>query len=86
MFVTAAVTDNTFQYDSAFLSWWSTSYPSFGNNPAQTSAPPPVTVGSGWSIEAPGPYGSPRFPWVLAPPSRSTAPIRQSSSIRLKTS
>ena len=41
------------------------SYPAFGNDPAQTSTPPPVTIGSGWSPQAPGPYGSPRFPWTV---------------------
>ena len=29
---------------------------------AETSSPPPLTIGSGWSPQAPGPYGSPRFP------------------------
>ena len=65
VFLTATVSDNVFTFDSAFLSWWSGASPSFGNNPAQPSTPPPVTIGSGWSIEAPGPYGSPRFPWTL---------------------
>jgi hypothetical protein len=65
VFVTASVTDNVFEYDSAFQSAWSASYASFGNNPAESSAPPPVTIGSGWSQEAPGPYGNPRFPWTV---------------------
>ncbi len=65
VFLTATVSDNVFTYDSAFLNWWSGTSPSFGNNPAQPSTPPPVTIGSGWSIEAPGPYGSPRFPWTI---------------------
>ena len=39
--------------------------PPIGNNPAETSTPPTVTIGSGWSAEAPGPYGSPRFPWTV---------------------
>ena len=24
-----------------------------------------MTIGSGWSAEAPGPYASPRFPWTV---------------------
>ena len=65
VFVTASVAGNLFEYDSAFLSSWSTDSPAFGNNSAQTSAPPPLTIGSGWSPQAPGPNGSPRFPWTV---------------------
>jgi hypothetical protein len=65
VFVTASVTGNVFEYDAAFLDAWSATCASFGNDPAETSSPPPVTIGSGWSAQAPGPYGSPRFPWTL---------------------
>jgi len=65
VFVTATVDDNVIEYDAALLSSWSTDYPAFGDNPAQTSMPPPLTIGSGWSAQAPGPYGSPRFPWTV---------------------
>jgi hypothetical protein len=65
VYVTASVTGNVFEYDSAFLSAWSADYQSFGNNAAQSSTPPPVTIGSGWSPQAPGPYGTPRFPWTI---------------------
>ncbi len=36
-----------------------------GNNPSESSTPPTITIGSGFSAEAPGPYGSPRFPWTV---------------------
>jgi hypothetical protein len=64
VFVTAQVSGNTFEYDASFLAAWASSYASYGNNPAQTSTPPSVTIGSGWSAQAPGPYGNPRFPWT----------------------
>ncbi len=65
VFVTASVESNVFEYDSSFLSAWSASYLSFGNDPAGSSTPPTVTIGSGWSPQAPGPYGTPRFPWTI---------------------
>ena len=65
VFVTASVESNLFQYDSAFLSSWSADEEAFGNSVAETSEPPPLTIGSGWSPQAPGPYGSPRFPWTI---------------------
>ena len=86
VFLTASVTSNVFQYDSAFLSAWSAAYASFGNNPAQASTPPPVTIGSAWSPQAPGPTAGRDFPGPSATPSPSTAPIRRSSSIPRKTS
>jgi hypothetical protein len=64
-FLTASVTENTFEFDSSFLSSWASSYVADRNNPAQSSTPPTVTIGSGFSAEAPGPYGSPRFPWTV---------------------
>jgi hypothetical protein len=64
-FLTASVTNNTFEFDSSFLSSWSSSYVADGNNPAESSTPPTMTIGSGFSAEAPGPYGSPRFPWTV---------------------
>jgi hypothetical protein len=65
VYVTASIAGNVFQYDSAFLSSWSAGYQSFGNNAAQTSTPPPLSIGSGWAPQAPGPYGNPRFPWTV---------------------
>ena len=87
VFVTASVVGNVFQYDSAFLSSWSADYPAFGNNAAQTSTPPPLSIGSGWSPQAPGPYGTPTVSLDRSgPPSPSTGPIRRCSSIRPRTS
>ncbi len=65
VYVTAAVTDNTFEWDAGFLASWSSEYAALGNNPAEESTPPTVTVGSGFSPQAPGPYGTPRFPWTV---------------------
>jgi len=65
VYFTASVTQNTFAWDTNFLSSWSSAYLADGNNPAQSSTPPTVTIGSGFSAEAPGPYGSPRFPWTV---------------------
>jgi hypothetical protein len=65
VFLTASVTDNTFEFDSSFLGSWARAYVADGNNPAENSTPPTVTIGSGFSAEAPGPYGNPRFPWTI---------------------
>src|SRR5262249_30617521 len=65
VFVTASVTGNTFVFDSGFLAAWASAYAALGNNPAEDSTPPTLTIGSGWSAEPPGPYGSPRFPWTV---------------------
>jgi hypothetical protein len=65
VFFTALVTGNTFEFDSSFLSSWATTYVADGNDPADDFTPPTVTIGSGYSAEAPGPYGSPRFPWTV---------------------
>jgi hypothetical protein len=65
VFVTATVKDNTFEFDSAFLQAWSSEYVAQGNDPSQSSTPPTITLGAGWSSEAPGPYASPRFPWTV---------------------
>ena len=65
VFMTATVTGNIFDFDSAFLSSWAVNYVADGNNPAESSTPPTITIGSGFSAEAPGPYGSPRFPWTV---------------------
>jgi hypothetical protein len=65
VFLTAAVTSNTFNYDSSFLTSWAASSAAEGNNPAQNSMPPTVTIGSGFSAEPPGSHGSPRFPWTV---------------------
>lgn len=65
VYFTASVTQNTFEWDASFLSAWGSAYLADGNNPAQSSTPPTVTVGSGFSAEAPGPYGAPRFPWTV---------------------
>jgi len=65
VFVTASVTNNTFEYDSSFLGSWANAYAADGNNPAQNSTPPTITIGGGFSAEAPGPYGNPRFPWTV---------------------
>ena len=65
VFVTASVADNTFEFDSSFLNSWAISYAADRNNPTESSVPPTVTIGSGFSAEAPGPYGSPRFPWTV---------------------
>ena len=64
-FVTATVIDNTFEFDSSFLGSWAAAYVADGNNPAENSTPPTITIGSGFSAEAPGPYGAPRFPWTV---------------------
>jgi hypothetical protein len=65
VFLTAAVTNNTFEFDSSFLSSWATAYVTDRNNPAENSTPPTITIGSGFSAEAPGQYGNPRFPWTV---------------------
>src|SRR5262249_8273139 len=65
VFLTASVTGNTFEWDAGFLETWASAYAALGNNPAEDSTPPTVTVGSGFSAEAPGPYGTPRFPWTV---------------------
>ncbi|MGO9466596.1 MAG: hypothetical protein ACLQVF_20840 [Isosphaeraceae bacterium] len=65
VYFTASVTQNTFEWETSFLSSWSSAYLADGNNPAQSSTPPTVTIGSGFSAEAPGPYGAPRFPWTV---------------------
>jgi hypothetical protein len=65
VFITANVIDNTFKFDTAFLIAWAGDYVADGNNPAESSTPPTITIGSGFSAEAPGPYGSPRFPWTV---------------------
>ena len=65
VFLTASVTNNTFEFDSSFLSSWASAYFADGNNPAQDSNPPTITIGSGFSPEAPGPIGTPRFPWTV---------------------
>jgi hypothetical protein len=65
VYLTASIVRNTFEWDTSFLSSWSSAYVADGNNPAQSSTPPTVTIGSGFSAEAPGPYGSPRFPWTV---------------------
>jgi hypothetical protein len=65
VFLTSWVTGNVFEFDASFLGTWAASYVADGNDPAGNSTPPTVTIGSGWSAEAPGPYGSPRFPWTL---------------------
>jgi hypothetical protein len=65
VFVTASVTGNTFEWDSDFLENWASEYAALGNNPAEDSAPPALTIGSGWSAEPAGPHGSPRFPWTV---------------------
>ena len=64
-FLTASVTNNAFVFDSSFLSSWSSASVADGNNPAESTIPPTVTIGSGFSVEGPGPYGSPRFPWMI---------------------
>ena len=61
----ATIIGNTFEFDTSFLSAWATTYVADGNNPAQSSTPPTITIGSGFSAEAPGPYGNPRFPWTV---------------------
>lgn len=65
VFVTANITGNTFEFDSAFLQSWASRYVAQGNDPSQTSTPPPLTLGAGWSSEAPGPIAGPRFPWTV---------------------
>src|SRR5262249_59825203 len=65
VFVTAAVIGNTFEWDSAFLQGWASQYAAQGNDPSEPSTLPALTVGSGWSSEAPGPHASPRFPWSV---------------------
>jgi len=65
VFFASSVTQNTFEWTSSFLNSWSSAYQADGNNPSQSSTPPTVTIGSGFSAEAPGPYGSPRFPWTV---------------------
>ena len=65
VFITASVIDNTFKFDTAFLISWTGDYVADGNNPAESSTPPTISIGSGFSAEAPGPHGSPRFPWTV---------------------
>ncbi len=64
-YVTASITENTFVWDASFLQAWQNPYVAQGNDPAQSSTPPTITIGSGWSSEAPGPYAGPRFPWTV---------------------
>jgi len=65
VFLTATVSNNKFVHDVNFLNSWAASSAALGNDPAQTSTSPTVTIGSGFSAEPPGPYGSPRFPWTV---------------------
>jgi hypothetical protein len=65
VFLTATVSGNTFRYHSSFLGSWANASAEQGNNPDQTTVPPTVTIGSGFTAEPPGPYGSPRFPWSV---------------------
>ena len=65
VFLSAAVLNNVFEFDASFLSSWADAYVANGNNPAQSSTPPTITIGSGFSAEPPGPHGTPRFPWTL---------------------
>jgi hypothetical protein len=65
VFVTATVTGNTFEWYSSFLQAWATQYAAQGNDPSDPSTPPTLTLGSGWSSEAPGPHANPRFPWTV---------------------
>ncbi len=66
VFLTATVTGNTFEYDSAFLQAWARAVRRRrATTPRESSTPPTITIGSGWSSEAPGPYAGPRFPWTV---------------------
>ena len=65
VFLTATVDNNTFEFDSSWLSTWASAYVADGNNPAESSTPPTITIGAGFSAESPGPYGAPRFPWTV---------------------
>lgn len=65
VFVSATVVDNTFEWDAAALQAWSAEYVAQGNEPGEVSTPPTITVGGGWSSEAPSPYANPRFPWTV---------------------
>jgi hypothetical protein len=65
VFLTATVSANSFEYHASFLTGWASASAADGNDPTETTTPPTVTVGSGFSAEAPGPYGSPRFPWAV---------------------
>ena len=53
VYVTASVTSNTFTWDAGFLSTWAAAAVADGNNPAETTRPATITVGSGFSAEAP---------------------------------
>ena len=53
VFLTASVTGNTFEFDTSFLASWATAYLADGNEPGQNSTPPTITIGDGFSAEAP---------------------------------
>lgn len=65
VYLTATITGNTFEYDASFLQAWATQYAALGNDPSQSSMPPTISLGTGASPDAPGPYASPRFPWTV---------------------
>ncbi len=69
VFLTATVTGNKFEFDTSFLTSWASSYVADGNDPAQSSVPPTITVGAGFSAEARGHTAARDFPGPWATPS-----------------
>ena len=83
VFVTASVTRNTFQYDPELPQLVGGCLCCRRQRPGGTLTPPTITIGAGFSAEAPGPYGSPRFPWTVGNTiSRHPAATFRSSSTR----
>ena len=61
-----SVVGNIFEQDQSWLtSWKNSAYLADGNSPGESTIPPTITVGYLFSAEAPGLYGSPRFPWTV---------------------
>jgi hypothetical protein len=74
VYQTASIVQNSFAWDSSLLSGsrsWATAFASdlsqygLGNDPAESSSPPTVTIGQSLSADPAGAYGSPRYIWSV---------------------
>jgi hypothetical protein len=74
VYETASVIATTFAWDSSLLSGsrsWADAFASdlsqygLGNDPAESSSPPTLTIGQSLSIDPAGAYGSPRYIWSV---------------------
>jgi Fibronectin type III domain len=69
VYVTATIVGNTFEWDTNFLNAWdqvpNNPYQKWGNEVGENPTPPTVTIGSGFSADAPGIIAGPRYPWTV---------------------